>query len=152
MEGRRGRGRWEESRVVGRAQLKGSKDMRLAVEFSGFVVVRLEGTYSVASFCSPPLLTQRMLVLFPVLVWGVNKHLDNNFVQFGCRRPFQRAVPLGGQGRVTPCSDCSQAPLVSIFFLSSNYRLKILAKNYLCLSLEVKFYHIWRNVSFLIRV
>lgn len=64
----------ERQRKMGRKQGGGKspderiKDMRLAVEFSGFVVVRLEGTYSVASFCSPPLLTQRMLVLFPVLV------------------------------------------------------------------------------------
>lgn len=60
----------ERQRKMGRKQGGGKSlvDTRLAVEFSGFVVVRLEGTYSVASFCSPPLLTQRMLVLFPVLI------------------------------------------------------------------------------------
>lgn len=64
----------ERQRKMGRKQGGGKslveriKDTRLAVEFSGFVVVRLESTYSGTSFCSPPLLTQRMLVLFPVLI------------------------------------------------------------------------------------
>ena len=83
----------ERQRKMGRKQGGGKspvgriKGTRLAAEFSGFVVVWLEGTYSVASFCSPPLLTQRMLVLFPVLVWGVNRHLDNSLFSLAAGDP-----------------------------------------------------------------